>query len=106
MCQTCSGQACSLHSLHGARPSTRWSSRITILTPENVIVGDGRRPVLIGSGSCQAFGKRMLTQGTDGIARRFDGVSSKGHDVYFLKDGRMDREAMVRLAWTNMRHPV
>lgn len=54
------------------------------INPENVMMSQDKTPILIDFGSCQSFGKRVMTQGTQGWADVFDGRSGKEHDIYAL----------------------
>jgi serine/threonine protein kinase len=54
------------------------------INPENIMVSPDRMPVLIDFGSCQPFGKRLMTLGTEGWVDAMDGRSSKQHDLFAL----------------------
>ena len=52
--------------------------------PEYIMVAENGRPVLIDFGSCDTFGKQVLTQRPEGFAENFDGVWRREHDEYGL----------------------
>ena len=54
------------------------------INPENIMITFEKLPILIDFGSCQEFGKRVLTQGTPGWVDAVDGRSGKEHDIYAL----------------------
>ena len=49
------------------------------------MVGAEGMPVVIGFGSCQPFGKRLLTLGTEGWIDSVAMFSKREHDVFALK---------------------
>jgi serine/threonine protein kinase len=54
------------------------------INPENIMMGEDNLPVLLDFGSCQPFGKRMLTQSTEGWVETVDLYSKQEHDVFAL----------------------
>ncbi len=55
------------------------------INPENIMMGEGNLPVLVDFGSCQPFGKRLLTQSTEGWVETVDLYSKQEHDLFALK---------------------
>ncbi|KAL3460013.1 kinase-like domain-containing protein [Aspergillus heterothallicus] len=58
------------------------------LNPQNIMVrgeGEGAAPVLIDFDSCQPFGKRLQSLGTEGWFEKPFFTSEKEHDVYSLR---------------------
>ena len=54
------------------------------INPENIMVGPDNLPVLIDFGSCQPFGGRLMTLGTEGWIESIDTHSKQEHDVFAL----------------------
>lgn len=54
------------------------------INPENIMVGPDDMPILIDFGSCGTFGKRLMSQGTEGWMDVVDFRSAKEHDIYAL----------------------
>ncbi|KAG7289637.1 hypothetical protein NEMBOFW57_006012 [Staphylotrichum longicolle] len=54
------------------------------INPENIMVGPDSLPVLIDFGSCQPFGKRLMTSGTPGWVESDDTHSRLEHDAFAL----------------------
>ncbi len=54
------------------------------INPENIMVGPDNLPVLIDFGSCQPFGRRLMTLGTEGWVESLDTHSKQEHDVFAL----------------------
>lgn len=55
------------------------------INQENIMVGEDSLSVLVDLRSCQAFGKRMLTQSTAGWIETMDLHSKREHDVFVLQ---------------------
>lgn len=53
------------------------------INPDNIMIKDGM-PVLIDFGSCQPFGKRLQSLGTEGWYEEMFFTSEKNHDTYSL----------------------
>lgn len=70
----------------------RWLAHNDI-NPENIMVGHDGLPVLIDFGSCQPFGKRLLTLSTEGWVDAISLYSKQEHDAFGLKRVR-DRVQM------------
>lgn len=54
------------------------------INPENIMVSQNKAPILIDFGSCQPFGKRLMTLGTEGWVESMDANSSRQHDIYAI----------------------
>ncbi|KAI1124330.1 kinase-like domain-containing protein [Nemania abortiva] len=54
------------------------------INPGNIMIGESHQPVLIDFGSCQPFGKPLLTLGTPGWFEKEFWKSDKAHDIFSL----------------------